>query len=171
MVEVEYAIISLVITGIAIAVIKIVDYIKFKNLVGSYKASIVMTLIIVVAEIIYLSVNFKLLSYAIETVTSLSALLIFMAFVYLNKLQNAASGLSMALGTRVKVGDRVEIQGKKGIIVQLGLTKTVIQVDGVEGMRLWVPNKLFDEKVSFLTHTEKKRTRWNQKNSFTGVNK
>lgn len=171
MVEVEYAIVSLVLTGISIAIVRAVDYIKFRKLVGSYKASIVMMLIIIVAEAVYLSVNFKLLTYALETVTSLSALLIFMAFVYLNKLQNAASGLSMALGTRVKVGDRIEIQGKKGTIVQLGLTKTVVEVDGVEGMRLWIPNKLFDENVSFLTHTEKK-VKWNAKRDrFRGVNK
>ncbi|NIU01728.1 MAG: hypothetical protein GWN01_12720, partial [Nitrosopumilaceae archaeon] len=77
MVDLYYAVISIVATGAAIASLKVIDYTKFRHLVGSYKASIVMIILILIAEAVYLSVNFKLLTYALETVTSLSALLIF----------------------------------------------------------------------------------------------
>ena len=104
----------------------------------------------------YLSISFKLLEYVIETVTSLSAVLIFFAFVYLNKLQNAASGLSIALSPRINVGDLVEIENKSGKIVQLGLTKTVVELDKTNGKKMWIPNKKFDEAVTILENKQSK---------------
>lgn len=157
MTELVFGIVSIIITALCISIVKIVDYTKFKHLVGSYKATTVIIIIIVIAEGVYLSVSFQFLTSALETVTSLGAVLIFLAFVFLNKLQNAASGLSMALGSRGKLGDQVEIDGIRGTIVQLGLTKTVLEVKGMEGMRYYIPNKVFDEKASFLTFRKKNR--------------
>lgn len=151
-----YAIVSILFTVGAIAFVKVIDYYKFKGLEGSYKALVVIVLLIVIAEAVYLSINFNILGYALETVTSLSALLIFMAFVYLNKLQNAAAGLSIALSTRIHVGDRIEIENQKGKIIQLGLTKTIIELDGEEKKKIWVPNKKFDEVLVSISQKEKK---------------
>lgn len=149
-----YAIISIFIAIAVIAFVKIIDYYKFRGLEGSYKAFVVIVMLIVVSEGIYLSINFSLLTYALETVTSLSAILIFAAFVYLNKLQNAAAGLSIALSTSVHVGDEVEIENRKGTILKLGLTKTIIELD--EGnKKIWVPNKKFDEVI--ISIAEKKK--------------
>lgn len=148
--EQVYGIISVLLAASLIIGLNILEKIKFQNLVGSYKAIIVITILIIIAEIIYLSISFRLLEYVIETVTSLSAVLIFFAFVYLNKLQNAASGLSIALSPRINVGDLVEIENKSGKIVQLGLTKTIVELDKINGKRMWIPNKKFDEVVTIL---------------------
>lgn len=152
-----YAVISIVITIGAIIVAKIIDYYKFKTLDGSYKALVVVILLIVIAEGIYLSINFDLLIYALETVTSLSAILIFAAFVYLNKLQNAASGISIALSTNIHVGDKIEIENRKGTIFKLGLTKTIIEMDK-DKSRVWVPNKKFDEVLVSISQKVKTKS-------------
>jgi hypothetical protein len=139
-----YAIISIVITIGVIITAKIIDHYKFKTLDGSYKALAVIILLVVIAESIYLSIHFDLLTYVLETITSLSVILIFTAFVYLNKLQNAASGISIALSTNLHVGTKIEIENRKGTIFKLGLTKTIIEIDE-DKSRVWIPNKKFDE--------------------------
>ena len=146
-----HAIISILITIAAIISAKIIDYYKFKKLEGSYKAFVVIVMLIVIAEGIYLSINFDLLTYALETVTSLSAILIFAAFVYLNKLQNAASGISIALSTNIRIGAKIEIEKRKGTIIKLGLTKTIIQMNDNDE-RIWIPNKKFDEVLVSISN-------------------
>lgn len=149
------AVLSVVVVVTIIVLLKIVEKIKFQDLEGSYKATTVIIILVVISEAIYLAISFSLLKNAIETVTSLSALLIFFAFVYLNKLQNAASGLSLALSSKVMVGEKVKIDGKKGTIVKIGLTKTIVEDDDSKN-RLYIPNKKFDEVVVELTHNKKK---------------
>lgn len=151
-----YGIISILLAASIIICLNILEKTKFQNLVGSYKAIIVISILIIIAEAIYLSISFKLLAYVIETVTSLSAVLIFFAFVYLNKLQNAASGLSIALSPRINVGDFVEIDDKCGKVVQLGLTKTIVELDKTNGKKMWIPNKKFDEVVTILENQQSK---------------
>lgn len=155
MVDQIYAIISILIAASAIISLKVIERVKFRKLVGSYKAIVVISILIVIAELMYLSISFRWLVAAIETVTSLSALLIFFAFVYLNKLQNAASGLSIALSPRISVGDYVEVENKRGKIVQLGLTKTVVELEGTRGQRMWIPNKKFDEVIAIMEKPQK----------------
>ncbi|ABX13238.1 mechanosensitive ion channel domain-containing protein [Nitrosopumilus maritimus] len=158
-----HAIISILVTVVAIASAKLVDFYKFKKLEGSYKALVVIILLIVIAEGIYLSINFDLLTYALETVTSLSAILIFAAFVYLNKLQNAASGISIALSTNIHVGSKIEIENRKGTILKLGLTKTIIEIDE-DKKRIWIPNKKFDEVLVSISRKEQKPSTINLEN-------
>ena len=129
--------------------IKIIERYKFKTLSGSYKATGVIIIIISIIEIIYLSITLKLLISAIEIVTSLSAILLFFTFIYLNKLQNAISGMSISLGKRLNVGTQIEINGLKGTILQIGLTKTIVKVDDSDKLLL-IPNKKFDEEISMI---------------------
>lgn len=148
--NVTFAIISIIVTlGIFLA-IKITERIKLKSLTGSHKATGVIFIIIAIAEVIYLAITLKVLSSAIEIVTSLSALLIFFAFVYLNKLQNAVSGISMSLG-KINVGNKIEFQGKTGTISQIGLVKTVIELDDSQKV-LVIPNKKFDEEAYVIKY-------------------
>lgn len=154
--EQVYGIVSILLAASIIICLHILEKTKLQNLVGSYKAIIVITILIVIVEAVYLSISFRLLEYVIETVTSLSAVLIFFAFVYLNKLQNAASGLSIAISPRINVGDLVEIEDKHGKIVQLGLTKTIVELDKTNGKKMWIPNKKFDEVITILDNQQSK---------------
>jgi hypothetical protein len=155
--NVLYAIASLFITGIILALIKIVERIKFKSLSGSYKATGVMIIIIGIAEAIYLASSLRLLTTAIEVVTSLSAILLFFTFIYLNKLQNAISGMSISLGRRINVGTKIEFEGKYGRVIQIGLTKTIVRLDKSDNLML-IPNKKFDEEISVIDDSQIKKT-------------
>ncbi len=143
-------IISLAIAASAIILIKVAEYKKFKTLSGSHKATSVIFIFIGIAEAVYVSMSLKILTPALETVTSLSALLLFFTFIYLNKLQNAVSGMSIALGNRVNVGNTIEFEGKQGVITQIGLTKTIVQLINSD-KQLIIPNKKFDEEVSVIS--------------------
>ncbi|QUC64087.1 mechanosensitive ion channel [Nitrosopumilus sp. K4] len=147
-----YAIISILITASIFIIIKIVEFTKFRTLLGSGKATGVIFIIIAIAEVMYLAVTLKMLSPAIEVVTSLSAILLFFTFVYLNKLQNAISGMSIALGRRINVGSDIEFEGKHGKIIQIGLTKTMVELN--DSRVMLIPNKKFDEEVSIISNSK-----------------
>ncbi|MCV0401324.1 MAG: mechanosensitive ion channel [Nitrosopumilus sp.] len=149
-----YAIISIAITASVFTIIKMIEITKFKTLLGSGKATGVIFIIIAIAEIMYLSVTLKILSPAIEVVASLSAILLFFTFIYLNKLQNAISGMSIALGRRINVESSIEFDGKRGKIIQIGLTKTIVELD--DSRLMLIPNKKFDEEVSIVSNTKAK---------------
>jgi preprotein translocase subunit YajC len=170
--SVFYSILSLIIIGSILISIKLIEREKFKTLSGSHKATGVIIIILCVVEIIYLSLNFKLLSSAIEIVTSLSAFLLFFTFIYLNKLQNAISGLSISLGNRIKVGQRIEFEGNFGKVTQIGLTKTIIKLEDSERIML-IPNKKFDEEITILEDSNFKSSKnfSNQKQFFKDHNK
>lgn len=140
-----FAIISVIITATIFIIIKIVELTKFRTLLGSGKATGVIFIIIAIAEVMYLSVTLKILSPAIEVVTSLSVILLFFTFIYLNKLQNAISGMSIALGRRINVGSSIEFENKSGKITQIGLTKTIVELE--DSRIMMIPNKKFDEEV------------------------
>lgn len=154
-INVVYAILSIVITAAIFIIIKIVELTKFRTLLGSGKATGVVFIIIAIAEVMYLSVTLKILSPAIEVVTSLSAILLFFTFVYLNKLQNAISGMSIALGRRINVGNKIEFGGKQGKIIQIGLTKTIVELE--DSRLMLIPNKKFDEEVSVVNNSNSKK--------------
>ncbi|AFS81105.1 hypothetical protein NKOR_06110 [Candidatus Nitrosopumilus koreensis AR1] len=147
-----FAIISVIITASIFIIVKIVELTKFRTLLGSGKATGVIFIIIAIAEVMYLAVTLKILSPAIEVVTSLSAILLFFTFIYLNKLQNAISGMSIALGRRINVGSKIEFENKSGKIIQIGLTKTIVELE--DSRIMLIPNKKFDEEVSVVTNSK-----------------
>lgn len=147
-----FAIISVIITASIFIIIKVVELTKFRTLLGSGKATGVIFIIIAIAEVMYLSVTLKILSPAIEVVTSLSAILLFFTFIYLNKLQNAISGMSIALGRRINVGSNIEFENKTGKITQIGLTKTIVELE--DSRIMLIPNKKFDEEVAIVTNSK-----------------
>ena len=67
-----------------------------------------------------------------------------------NHLKNISSGLSNYLNPEIDVGDMIEINDQKGIIVYLGLTKTTIMTD--DGARIFVPNLKFTEELLKVFH-------------------
>lgn len=154
--NVTYAIFSIILTASIFIIIKIVEFTKFRTLLGSGKATGVIFIIIAIAEAMYLSVTLKMLTPAIEVVTSLSAILLFFTFVYLNKLQNAISGMSIALGRRINVGSDIEFENKRGKIIQIGLTKTIVEMN--DSRLMLIPNKKFDEEVSVVSNSKIQKT-------------
>jgi len=71
-----------------------------------------------------------------------------------NKLKNAAAGLSIYLGPRINLGDIIEIDNKVGVIKEIHLTKTIIELKN--GNEMWIPNVKFDEAI-VITHKGNKQ--------------
>jgi small-conductance mechanosensitive channel len=133
---------------------KCIDRIKFKGLAGSHKIVVVVCMIAIAGELVYLSTSFGLLEYVFEIIASIGVGLVVLGITFQNKLKNAAAGLSIFLGPRVNLGDIIEIDNKVGVIKEIHLTKTIIELN--DGNEMWIPNVKFDEEI-IITHKENKQ--------------
>ena len=148
MTDLIYGIISVVITGIVIGLTKIIEKIKLEELQGSQKILGIVSIFAVTAEIIYLSVAFGLLEFALETITSVGVGIILLGVAFQNKLKNLIAGISITINTKINLGDFIEVENVKGKIIQFGLSKTTIQ--STEGIKIMIPNVKFDEEIVII---------------------
>jgi len=149
-----FAVISIVITVAIMLIVKLIDRVKFKELAGSHKIVVVVCILAVSGELVYLSTSFGLLVYAVETIASIGVGLVVLGIAFQNKLKNAAAGLSIYLGPRVNLGDIIEIDNKVGVVKEIHLTKTIIELN--DGNEMWIPNVKFDEAI-IITHKGNKQ--------------
>ena len=152
--EIVFVVISIVITVAIILIAKLINRVKFKELTGSHKIVVVVCLLAIDGELVYLSTSFGLLVYVFETIASIGVGLVVLGIAFQNKLKNAAAGLSIYLGPRINLGDRIEIDNKVGVVKEIHLTKTIIELN--DGNEMWIPNVQFDEKI-VITHKGNKQ--------------
>jgi small conductance mechanosensitive channel len=62
-----------------------------------------------------------------------------------NMIKNVIAGIGIYLNPEIDVGDVIEIDGIKGVIAEIHLTKTVMLTD--EGVKYFIPNLKFSETV------------------------
>jgi len=153
--QIVFVVISIVITVAIILIARLIDRVKFKKLTGSHKIVVVVCILVIAGELVYLSTSFGLLVYAFETIASIGVGLVVLGIAFQNKLKNAAAGLSIYLGPRINLGDLIEIDNKVGIVKEIHLTKTIIELNN--GNEMWIPNVQFDEKI-VITHKENKQS-------------
>ena len=89
-----------------------------------------------------------------EIIASIGVGLVVLGITFQNKLKNAAAGLSIFLGPQVNLGDIIEIDNKVGVIKEIHLTKTIIELKN--GNEMWIPNVKFDEEI-IITHKGNKQ--------------
>ena len=152
--QIVFAVISIVITITIMLIAKCIDRIKFKGLTGSHKIVVVVSILAISGELVYLSTSFGLLEYVFEIIASIGVGLVVLGITFQNKLKNAAAGLSIFLGPRVNLGDIIEIDNKVGVIKEIHLTKTIIELN--DGNEMWIPNVKFDEEI-IITHKGNKQ--------------
>ena len=152
--QIVFAVISIVITISIMLIAKYIDHVKFKGLTGSHKIVVVVSMLAIVGELVYLSTSFGLLEYVFEIIASIGVGLVVLGITFQNKLKNAAAGLSIFLGPRVNLGDIIEIDNKVGVIKEIHLTKTIIELN--DGNEMWIPNVKFDEEI-IITHKGNKQ--------------
>jgi len=152
--QIVFAVISIVITITIMLIAKYIDRIKFKGLTGSHKIVVVVSMLAIAGELVYLSTSFGLLEYVFEIIASIGVGLVVLGITFQNKLKNAAAGLSIFLGPRVNLGDIIEIDNKVGVIKEIHLTKTIIELN--DGNEMWIPNVKFDEEI-IITHKGNKQ--------------
>jgi small-conductance mechanosensitive channel len=154
MTQIVFAVISIVITISIMLIAKYIDRVKFKGLTGSHKIVVVVFMLAIAGELVYLSTSFGLLEYVFEIIASIGVGLVVLGITFQNKLKNAAAGLSIFLGPQVNLGDIIEIDNKVGVIKEIHLTKTIIELKN--GNEMWIPNVKFDEEI-IITHKGNKQ--------------
>ena len=154
MTQIVFAVISIVITISIMLIAKYIDRVKFKGLTGSHKIVVVVSMLAIASELVYLSTSFGLLEYVFEIIASIGVGLVVLGITFQNKLKNAAAGLSIFLGPQVNLGDIIEIDNKVGVIKEIHLTKTIIELN--DGNEMWIPNVKFDEEI-IITHKGNKQ--------------
>ena len=148
-----YMVISIAISfGLVMITRKIVNN-KLSDLEGSQKLIGIITIVIAVSEAGYLAINFGLIEFALEIITTIGVGMVFLGIAFQHQLKNIASGIGLFFGHEVNVGDIVKIKDEKGTIIEIHLTKTVALTD--EGERIVIPNQKFAEEVVTIKHASR----------------
>lgn len=122
----------------------------FSELEGSQKLIGIITLVIAVTEAGYLAINFGLIDFALEIITTIGVGMVFLGIAFQHQLKNIAAGIGLFFSHEVNVGDIIKIKEEQGTIIELHLTKTVALTD--EGERIVIPNQKFAEEVVKIRH-------------------
>ena len=143
--QITYLIISVFIAiGLFVAT-KIIIQKRLGELKGSSKLTGLISVAIVGGEIIYIGINFGMFSLAVEVIAYLGIGLWIILIPFQTYLKNLASGISNYLNSDIDIGDIIEMKGKKGVIIEFHLTKTILLTEN--GERVSVPNYRFHEDV------------------------
>ena len=153
MTEWVYGVVSIVIVAIIIGITKVIEKAKLEDLQGSQKILGIIAILAITGEVIYLSIAYGLLQFALETITSVGVGIILLGVAFQNKLKNAIAGISIAVNHKINIKDFIEVENVKGTIIQFGLTKTTIELE--DGSKVMVPNVKFDEEIIKITSNRK----------------
>ncbi|MFB5607099.1 MAG: UBP-type zinc finger domain-containing protein [Candidatus Nitrosomaritimum yanchengensis] len=148
--KVFYAIISIAISASIFLVVSYCLKKFFSGLKGIHKLTGLISVGIVTVEILYIGTLFDIFSLAIETIIAVGGTFWLVLIALQNHLKNVSAGLSNYLNREIDVGDVIEINNQKGVIVYLGLSKTTIMLD--DGARIFVPNLKFTEELLKVFH-------------------
>ncbi|MFB5646952.1 MAG: mechanosensitive ion channel domain-containing protein [Candidatus Nitrosomaritimum yanchengensis] len=147
--QITYLIISVFVAiGLFVAT-KIIIQRRLGELKGSSKLTGLISVGIAGGEIIYLGINFGIFNLAIEFIAYLGIGLWIILIPFQTYLKNLASGISNYLNTEIDIGDIIEMKGKKGVIIEFHLTKTILLTEN--GEKVSIPNHRFNEAVLIIS--------------------
>ena len=149
-----YGIASVIISGIIFMFVKILFKIKLGALKGSQKLLGLITIIIIAVELIYLGLNFNLFQIAAEIIASLGVAFALIVWALQNNLKNTVAGIGIYLNPEIDIGDIIEVDENKGVIIELHLTKIVALTD--DGVKLYIPTQKIHDTVVRIYHKERK---------------
>lgn len=141
--EIIYAIFSIAISFGVYFIFRKILISTFPNLSGIRKFIKLIGIAIALGELIYLGSDFKLFTVAAELIASMGVAFGLLSIAFQSYLKNLAAGLGNYLNSDLNIGDKIEISGIKGVIVDMGLTKTTIMEE--DGSRYFIPNLKFNE--------------------------
>jgi small-conductance mechanosensitive channel len=124
------------------------------NLKGTQKLLGLISIIIIGLELTFLGVLFDLFTIAASVIASAGVAFALVSFALQNHLKNMVSGIGLYLNKRIDIGDIVEIDSKKGTIIEFHLMKTVALTN--DGKFMNIPNLKFNETVVLISHKDKK---------------
>ena len=147
--------ISLAVSAGIFFTIRAIIKIKLKRLKGTQKMLGLITVGIIVCEAIYLGLNFDLYRIATDVIASVGVAFALVVWSLQNSLKNAVAGIGIYLNPEIDVGDIIEVEGNKGVIIELHLTKLTAITD--DGVRLFIPTQKVHEEVIRIHHKQKKQ--------------
>jgi moderate conductance mechanosensitive channel len=142
-IQIINAVISIVVAVGIFYITKAILLTKFPGLSGIQKLTKLIGLAIIGGELVFLGQDFGLFVIAAEIIASIGVGFGLLSIAFQSYLKNFAAGLGNYLNSDINIGDMVELAGTKGVIVDLGLTKTTIMLE--DGARLIIPNLKFNE--------------------------
>ncbi|MFB5597904.1 MAG: mechanosensitive ion channel domain-containing protein, partial [Nitrosopumilaceae archaeon] len=101
----------------------------------------------------YLAINFDLLTIASEIIATIGVAFALIVWSLQNNLKNAVAGVGIYLNPEIDVGDIIEVDGNKGVILELHLTKITAMTE--DGVKLFIPTQKIHEEVVRIYHKEK----------------
>ena len=151
--KIIFGIISVIITVISIVVVRTIFKIKLKSLQGTQKLLGLITLGIIIIEIAYLGLNFDLFKIASEIIASLGVAFALVVWALQNNLKNTVAGIGIYLNPEIDVGDIIEVDENKGVILELHLTKIIAMTE--DGVKLYIPTQKIHDPVVRIYHKAK----------------
>lgn len=148
--KIVYGLVSLAISFGIFLTIRGIIKIKLKKLKGTQKMLKLISIGIIVAEGTFLGINFNLFGIATEVIASVGVAFALVVWALQNNLKNAVAGIGVYLNREIDVGDIIEVEGAKGVIIELHLTKiTAMSEDGV---KMFIPTQKYHEEVFKIYH-------------------
>lgn len=128
---------------------------KLSNLKGIQKLLGLISVIIIGIEMTYFGIVFDLFTLAASVVASFGVAFALISFALQNHLKNMVAGIGLYLNKRIDIGDIIEIDNKKGTIIEFHLMKTIALTD--DGEFLNIPNLKFSETVVLISNKDKSK--------------
>ena len=151
--EIILAVSSVIISFIILLVIKIFFKSKLTNLEGSTKLLGLLSFIILTIEAVYLGLVFEIFQIVSGVIASVGVAFALVTFALQNHLKNIVSGIGLYLNPLISIGDLVEIEGNKGVIIEFHLMKTTALTE--DGKYFFIPNLKFSESVTLISHKKR----------------
>ena len=151
MVTGENLLIGILSIGIALGIfftIRTIIKIKLRSLKGTQKMLGLISIAIIALEGIFLALNFDLFKVATEVIASVGVAFALVVWAIQNTLKNAVAGIGIYLNPEIDVGDIIEVEGVKGVIIELHLTKITAMTE--EGVKFFIPTQKIHEEVTLI---------------------
>ncbi|MDX1533622.1 MAG: mechanosensitive ion channel [Nitrosopumilaceae archaeon] len=154
--QIDYLIglLSIVISIAVFFSIRYVIRLRLPKLKGTQKLLGLISVGIIVTEAVYLGINFELFKIATEIIASVGVAFALVVWSLQNNLKNAVAGIGIYLNPEIDVGDVIEVDGNKGVILELHLTK--ITAMNEDGIKLFIPTQKIHEEVVKIYHKQRK---------------
>lgn len=150
-----YGLISIVISIVIFFSIRGMIKTKLKKLKGTQKMLKLISLGIVITEVTYLGINFGIFQHATEVIASVGVAFALVVWAIQNNLKNMVAGIGIYLNSEIDIGDIIEVEGNKGVIIELHLTKITALDD--DGVKMFIPTQKYHEEVVKIYHKQKKK--------------
>ncbi|MEM0440836.1 MAG: mechanosensitive ion channel [Candidatus Caldarchaeum sp.] len=99
----------------------------------------------------YIAYLWRLFEFVVGVLATAGALGLLFALSLVPYVSDIFAGISIVLDPRINVGSEVEIDGKRGVITEITLTRTIISGDEC---LIMVPNKKFRDSVVVVYSTK-----------------